>query len=400
MHALSLRFGLAAGLCLTALQGAVAAPGTAKTCADPRGALGVARVVEIDTTTGPRFGHQQYPDVDFLGPKEVVLTFDDGPLRPYTRPVLDALEAECTRATFFMVGRMALSDPELVREVARRGHTVGTHTFSHANLRKAGPIVARQEIELGFSAVRLALGTQTAPFFRFPYLADPKATQNLLRGRRMGMFSIEVDAYDYKTKDPAEVHRNVLAQLDEKGRGIILFHDIQASTARALPGLLAALKARGYRVVHTTAKGKAQTLPEFDLQARHEAGQRHVATLNRPLVDRSLTWTMNTRVASAEPGAVDGSPRSAPVRRPPAPAAAADLPWLAPPPVARTPQPLPQGAVRQGLAAPPPVQGAPIPSAPVLAGPPLPITPEERAARAQARQRASDNDWRTRIFRN
>src|SRR5262245_49024836 len=69
--------------------------------------LGVSRTVEIDTSTGPRFGFQ-YQEQPLLAEGEVVLTFDDGPLRTYTRHVLDALAAQCTKATFFLVGRMAV----------------------------------------------------------------------------------------------------------------------------------------------------------------------------------------------------------------------------------------------------------------------------------------------------
>ena len=77
--------------------------------------LGVSRTVEIDTSTAPRFGFQ-YHDQHLLADGEVVLTFDDGPLRAYTKPVLEALAAQCTKATFFLVGRMAVSDPEMVQE--------------------------------------------------------------------------------------------------------------------------------------------------------------------------------------------------------------------------------------------------------------------------------------------
>ena len=362
MHALVSRSMLALAL-LAAGSGLAAA---AQKCVDPKHALGVSRVVEIDTASGPRFGHQQYPDINFLADKEVVLTFDDGPLRPYTRPVLDALEAECTRATFFLVGRMALADPAMVREISRRGHTVGAHTWSHQNLRKLTPLKARHEIELGFSAVRLALGRPPAPFFRFPYLGDTKSMNGLMQSRRMGVFSIEVDATDYRTKDPAQVHQNILNQLAEKRKGIILFHDIQTSTSHALPGLLAALKAQGYRVVHMVPKTAATTLAEFDALAKEEAGQRQVATLSKPLVDRSLTWSINTRVAAADGGGGVPAPQAA---RRPGPALAPALP------------PLTQG------------------SQPALVAPPVPLTAEQRSVlRQMARQRAAEGEWRTRVF--
>ena len=63
--------------------------------------------------------------------KEVVLTFDDGPLPPYTNKILDILAAECVKATYFIVGVMARANPELVRRVYEHGHTVGTHSMSH-----------------------------------------------------------------------------------------------------------------------------------------------------------------------------------------------------------------------------------------------------------------------------
>jgi peptidoglycan/xylan/chitin deacetylase (PgdA/CDA1 family) len=310
----------------------------AEAACEPQRTLGVSRTVEIDTQSGPRFGHQQYPDIDFLQDGEVVLTFDDGPSRAYTRPILDALDQQCTKATFFMVGRMALSDPETTREVARRGHTVGTHTYSHANLKKMTPLKARAEIELGFSAVQAALGAPIAPFFRFPYLADPQSMIGHLQTRQVGIFSIEVDGYDYRTRDPATVQRTILNQLAQKRKGIILFHDIQVSTSRAMPNLLAALKANGYRVVHMVPKGQAQTLAEFDRQVQGEAARRKIATTTQPLADRAMTWQLQTRVApepySSSPRVVPSQPTVAPVpqstpAQAPAPVAA-DLPWRAP----------------------------------------------------------------------
>ena len=85
-----------------------AAPATkAKDCPGNPDPLGVSRVVEIDTTGGPGFGFQHYKLYDFLNPKEVVLTFDDGPLPPYTNRVLDVLAEHCVKANYFLVGRMA-----------------------------------------------------------------------------------------------------------------------------------------------------------------------------------------------------------------------------------------------------------------------------------------------------
>jgi peptidoglycan-N-acetylglucosamine deacetylase len=268
-----------------------AAPIGAKGCGSA-GAIGVAREQVIDTSTGPLFGHQQFKDIDFLRDGEVVLTFDDGPLRPYTMPVLKALEAHCTKATFFVVGRMALSDPALVRETEKRGHTIGTHTWSHMDVRKTNQTRARGEIELGVSAVSKALGHPVSPFFRFPYLSSPKSMLDYVRSRKISAFSIEVDSNDYRSKDPALVHRNVLSQLEHTKKGIILFHDIQPATAGALGGLLDELKARGFKVVHMTSTAPVTTLPEFDAIAEKEMARKSTIASADPLASRSIVWPM------------------------------------------------------------------------------------------------------------
>jgi peptidoglycan-N-acetylglucosamine deacetylase len=367
------------------------------TCVQGPKSLGVSRTVEIDTATGPRFGHQQYQDINFLSDGEVVLTFDDGPLRPYTQPVIDALDAQCVKATFFMVGSMALGDPSMVREIIARGHTVGTHTWSHANLKKLTPLKARAEFELGFSAVQQAAGQPIAPFFRFPFLADAKSMISYAQTRQTGVFSIEVDAIDYRTKDPAVVHQNVLNQLATMKKGILLFHDIQPATARALPGLLAALKAKGYRVVHMKPKGRATTLAEFDAMAQKESGRRRVATAANPLAPRSLTW----QAGSPPPGAPEpsnmttstGVPKGRPIVRaggvPPVGSSVA-LPPNGAATQAALPQALPQGAAGVGA------RGAPNDAA---LPPPLPVAvplppPVLRPSRGPV-----DEDWRTSVFR-
>jgi peptidoglycan/xylan/chitin deacetylase (PgdA/CDA1 family) len=265
------------GLALAWLVGALLLPAGAQTaCTGVANVLGVSRTVEIDTTTGPRFGFQ-YHEQNFLNDGEVVLTFDDGPLRAYTKPVLEALAAQCTKATFFVVGRMAVADPEMVKEYARRGHTIGTHTWSHANLASLTPLKARAEIELGFSAVQRALGKPVAPFFRFPYLAYSGSMAAHLQNRHIATFSIDIDSKDYRTHDPEAVHKKIMAELMHARKGIILFHDIQPSTAKALPGLLAEMKAKGFRIVHMVPKASVVTASEFDEVAQKEFDKRLVA---------------------------------------------------------------------------------------------------------------------------
>jgi len=281
-------------------------------CASRADVLGISRIVEIDTSAGPRFG-DQYQDVHFLADGEVVLTFDDGPMRRYTIPILDALDAQCTKATFFAVGRMAIADPDMLKETARRGHTIGSHTWSHQKLKTTTPANATREIELGLSAVTKSLGAPVAPFFRFPYLADTKATLAHLESRGIGTFGIDIDSRDFRTRNPGTVFRNVLSQLDQKHRGIILFHDIQPSTAGALASLLAELKTRGYKVVHMVPKAQAATVAEYDAIADMALKAKEVAAKADPLATRAVTWpiaptdqpVVDTSGDGADPARVD-----------------------------------------------------------------------------------------------
>ncbi|HWV81159.1 MAG TPA: polysaccharide deacetylase family protein [Hyphomicrobiaceae bacterium] len=249
-------------------------------CQPGPNALGVSRTVEIDATGGPRFGRLQYREHDFLQDGEVVLTFDDGPHPTFTPMILDALDEHCTKATFFSLGKQALSFPTQLREVGRRGHTIGTHSWSHRNLGRASTGQIEDEVELAISAVQLALGGPTAPFFRFPYLSDPARAQQYLKSRDIANISIDVDSHDFRTKSPARMISNVLRGLQEKKKGIILFHDIQPSTAHGIRQMLAELKARGYRVVHLRPKQSQSTIAAYDERLeRDRSGRPRVAAV-------------------------------------------------------------------------------------------------------------------------
>ena len=110
------------------------APQPARAACNNPNALGVGRTVEIDTTGGPGFGFEHFKQLDFLRDKEVVLTFDDGPWPGNTPAVLKALADECTTGIFFSIGKHATYYPEILKQVYAAGHTVGTHTWSHATL--------------------------------------------------------------------------------------------------------------------------------------------------------------------------------------------------------------------------------------------------------------------------
>jgi len=233
-------------------------------CPGNADALGLARTVEIDTAGGPGFGFEHFKMHDFLRPKEVVLTFDDGPWPGNTPAVLQALAAHCLKATFFPIGKHAIWHPEVIKQVAAQGHTIGSHTWSHANLAKKTIDEAREEIERGVSAVRAALGAPGAPFFRFPALKHPPGLVEYLGERNIGIFSTDIDSFDFKRRKPGQLVQGVLAKLAKHGKGIVLMHDFQKATANDVPALLAELKTNGYKVVHMRGKAPVKSLAAYD----------------------------------------------------------------------------------------------------------------------------------------
>jgi peptidoglycan/xylan/chitin deacetylase (PgdA/CDA1 family) len=238
-------------------------------CTNPN-ALGVTRTVEIDTTGGPGFGFEHFKMHDFLRDHEVVLTFDDGPW-PTTTAVLKALADECVKATFFAIGKHATYYPEILRQVAAGGHTVGSHTWSHADLSRKTVDEAKAEIEKAVSAVKWALEDQTeAPFFRFPALRHPPELVTYLGERNIAIFSTDMDSFDFKMRKPEQVVNSIMAKLKKHGKGIVLMHDFQQATAHAVPQILAQLKANGYKVVHMKARSSVVTLPQYDEEMRKE----------------------------------------------------------------------------------------------------------------------------------
>jgi peptidoglycan/xylan/chitin deacetylase (PgdA/CDA1 family) len=249
-----------------------AAPAKAA-CANPD-AIGISRVVEIDTTGGPGFGFEHFKQLDFLRDKEVVLTFDDGPWPENTPSVLKTLANECTTGIFFPIGKHSTYYPEILKQVAAAGHTIGSHTWSHATLtnKKLSEDQRKEEIEKGFSAVKWALGgVSPAPFFRFPALQHPPEMVTYLGTRNIAMFSCDLDSFDFKARNAQQVIDVTMKKLDKLGKGIILMHDFHKHTAEALPELLRKLKANGYKVVQMKAKAPVETLPQYDEEVLKDA---------------------------------------------------------------------------------------------------------------------------------
>ena len=251
---------------------AAAAPAHAIPACDKPDALGLSRIVEIDTTGGPAFGTEHFKQYDFLRDHEVVLTFDDGPWPNNTPMVIKALQDNCSKATFFEIGEHATWHPEISKQVAAAGMTIGSHTWSHKDLAK-NPYAkdieqAKNEIEMGVSAVHGAVDGPIAPFFRFPDLQQPAELMTYLGTRNIAIFSADIDTTDFKLNKPEAVIKSVMTKLAKNGKGILLMHDFRPATAEAMPELLKQLKAGGYKVVHMVPKDAVVTLPKYDEMVR------------------------------------------------------------------------------------------------------------------------------------
>jgi peptidoglycan/xylan/chitin deacetylase (PgdA/CDA1 family) len=216
-------------------------------------ALGTSRTLVVDPKEHPRIGTMQYPETLPLEDHEVVLTFDDGPLPRNSNQILEILASQCVKATFFEIGRMAQAFPEGVRKLREAGHSIGTHTQDHPLTMNKMPIErARQEIDDGIASVKTALGDDAAldPFFRIPGLLRAQDVEDYLASQGIQTWSADFLADDWRHISSSRVYDLAMKRLEEKGRGILLLHDIQARTVAALPRILSELKARGYRIVH------------------------------------------------------------------------------------------------------------------------------------------------------
>ncbi|MEL6947447.1 MAG: polysaccharide deacetylase family protein [Pseudomonadota bacterium] len=230
------------------------------------GALGTERTISLDPHKVRSVSGRER--ILGLKPKEVILTFDDGPVPGRSTKILDALAAECVKATFFYVGKMARAYPDIVRRVIREGHTLAHHTQSHEKLPNHSNKRIRSTIQRGITSLeKAAYGARgkrmKVPYFRYPYLARNKRTDRVVRSLGLIHFGANIDGHDWKKVTPTAVHDRVMRRLRAEGKGIILLHDLQHKTAKIMPRLLRSMKREGYKIVHLVAPGS--TAPDEPL---------------------------------------------------------------------------------------------------------------------------------------
>ncbi|MEL6829699.1 MAG: polysaccharide deacetylase family protein [Pseudomonadota bacterium] len=208
-------------------------------CAE--GTLGVARELVV----APKSTNVH----EFLEPYEVVLTFDDGPDRWATRKIVKMLDAECTHATFFLLGRNAKRFPKVVRDIAASGHSIGSHSWSHRRYTELTAEQVAADLQRTHSAISDILGTPVQ-LFRYPFIAFNRDLNQQITGLGIAIVTVTVDGRDWERISPERSIDIVFEQLELRdNRGIILLHDPFDKSVQRTRLLLDRLKDEGYRVV-------------------------------------------------------------------------------------------------------------------------------------------------------
>lgn len=235
-----------------------------------------ARSIDIDPTTGLVVdeAYTSYPSpyvIQRTGyiPKTLALTFDDGPDEKYTPMVLDALKELKVPATFFVLGKNAEEEPDLVRRMVDEGHEVGSHSFTHPNLGLSSPRRVELELNATQRAIESITGRSTI-LFRPPYNADAEPSskeevQPIIQATSMGYLTVAelIDPEDWllQRADPdghitKRTAKDFVAQINMdivgKEGGTILLHDAggdRTETVKALKTMVPELRAKGYKFV-------------------------------------------------------------------------------------------------------------------------------------------------------
>ncbi len=198
--------------------------------------------------------------VDCAQVKCLALTFDDGPGK-YAGTLLDTLKKYNAKATFFLEGQYVKSRPAFVKRMAKEGHELGNHSYSHPNFTTIEPDAVKNEIQKTQDAVKKAAGVEPK-LLRPPYGMLDVQTSEVAAGFGMPMILWTAGSRDWATKNSAEIKKQTLAVA--KPNGIILMHDWVKQTVDVMPSLVKLLQSRGYTLVKVSDIIKSENLQPGD----------------------------------------------------------------------------------------------------------------------------------------
>jgi peptidoglycan-N-acetylglucosamine deacetylase len=204
------------------------------------------------------------------GTKQIALTYDDGPNDPHTLRLLEFLARHQVHATFFLIGRYVQQRPDIVRDIAKAGHAIGNHTFTHPLLIVKSASDIRRELSECNAALRDTLG-QNTNLFRPPFGGRRPAVLRIARELGLEPIMWNVTGYDWNAPPAAQIEQSVAKQI--RGGDVILLHDgghkemgaDRSQTVRATDLLLARYKSERYEFVTVPSMiqcAHARTVPE------------------------------------------------------------------------------------------------------------------------------------------
>ena len=181
------------------------------------------------------------PQIDPTRPA-VALTFDDGPNPRYTPQVLDILYEQQVPATFFLVGEKFPGNKPLIKEMAYSGHEIESHTFSHPDLTTLTTEQIQQEIRQTEEGLKKILPNYTIQYLRPPY---GRYTEKVEKATDLSLMLWTIDSWDWGKPDADKIYNTVVSVI--KDGDIIVFHDDNPETVKALRKIIPELKARNFQ---------------------------------------------------------------------------------------------------------------------------------------------------------
>ena len=209
--------------------------------------------VKIPVAT-PMLYHVRATERNLEGKKLVALTFDDGPSAETTPRLLDILEQKDVRATFFMLGNMARSNPDVVKMVQNDWHEIASHTMYHQNLIRIPTASAQADINEAKAVLEGILGRK--PSLTRPPYGNSNSTIRESIGTPIILWS--VDTLDWKNKDTNSIVSTTMDQVSDGA--IILMHDIHPTSVDAIPTLVDTLRNEGYEFATVSELAQAKKI--------------------------------------------------------------------------------------------------------------------------------------------